>query len=244
MITSIYLISIVTIIAILIAERRNVMKKIVNEKTKNNSKIQLLGILIFLGLFVPIFMYLRSNLEFSSILNPFFPSTFPEPTPNGTTTVPPPSQIPSPSETFWSLNIVILSIIGIVTVIVLIKALWNINEEELSIEGSDLRKSVLNLFEKAIGDTSKSLDIESSIIRCYYSLLELLAKTGLTIESFQTVREFQIKATKVLDIPGNSFTLLTGLFEEARYSIHKMDKSKRDTAVKCLKEIRRCLKGD
>jgi hypothetical protein len=84
-------------------------------------------------------------------------------------------------------------------------------------------------------------DFRTAIIGCYERLCELLAGYNCQIRNHQTVEEFRIFASKILNIPEKPFAMLTRLFEEARYSLHEIDEAKKNDALRFLTEIRNHL---
>lgn len=72
----------------------------------------------------------------------------------------------------------------------------------------------------------------------------MLADHGIPIQDHQTAREFGAGVRRVLRIPLQPLMRLTGLFEEARYSLHEIDEEKRDEALQRLTDVRDYLMGE
>jgi len=107
-----------------------------------------------------------------------------------------------------------------------------------------LEKKALNVVKEAISSVIREEDFRAAIIACYQGLCELLARYNCQIEDHQTVQEFRTSASKILSLPEKPFAGITNLFEEARYSLHEMDETKRNDALRFLAEIRDHLGSD
>jgi hypothetical protein len=109
-----------------------------------------------------------------------------------------------------------------------------------------LQEEALTVVGEAISEITAyegDLDFRAAIIKCYRRLCELLAQHNCQIQKHETVQEFRISASKLLNLPDEPLFTLTNLFEEARYSIHEINEAKRNEALKCLEEIRDHLTG-
>lgn len=136
-------------------------------------------------------------------------------------------------------GIVLLAIMfvgGLMTV----QAIREIREEaEVTLKEDDvLEEKAVNVVKETISSIIHEGDFRAAIIRCYQRLCELLARYNCQIEDHQTVQEFRMSASKILNIPEKPLAVLTGLFEEARYSLHEIDEAKRNDALRFLAEIR------
>jgi len=100
-----------------------------------------------------------------------------------------------------------------------------------------LEEKALNVVKETISSIVHEGDFRTAIIRCYQRLCDLLVRYNCPIEKHQTVQEFKTVASKALNIPEKPFARLTQLFEEARYSLHEMDETKKNDALKFLTEI-------
>lgn len=80
------------------------------------------------------------------------------------------------------------------------------------------------------------------IFDTYIKLLEILNRYGFIRKDSETPREFEYAIQDALpNISSKNLDSLTSLFEEARYSIHRLGKKERVKAVKNLKIIRNNL---
>lgn len=130
-----------------------------------------------------------------------------------------------------------------------VQAVREMREEAKAVpppEEEVLQEKALNVVGEAISEIKAyegDLDFRAAIIKCYERLCNLLAQHNCQIQKHETVQEFRVSASKLLNIPEKPFYTLTNLFEEARYSIHEIDEMKRNEALKCLEEIRDHLSG-
>jgi large-conductance mechanosensitive channel len=111
-------------------------------------------------------------------------------------------------------------------------------EAQVPIKEDGLEEKAANVLKEAISSIAHEGNFRAAIIRCYQRLCELLARYNCRIEDNQTVQEFRMSASKILNIPEKPFAVLTRLFEEARYSLHEIDETKRNDALRFLAEIR------
>jgi hypothetical protein len=102
---------------------------------------------------------------------------------------------------------------------------------------------------KMISDVISQLETSDKsrriIYEAYVRLLRLLQALGLIRKESETPREFQKAVSKTLPhIDTPHLNSITTLFEEARYSEHRMGKGKRSRAVRNLKQIRTSLEPE
>jgi hypothetical protein len=107
----------------------------------------------------------------------------------------------------------------------------------------EVRVSALTAVQEAIRRIEAEEDFRMAVITCYRRLCEILEEHGFPIGEYQTAREYESTVSGVLDVPTESLSTLTGLFEEARYSSHEIGKEERNCALNSLSEIRNCLSG-
>jgi hypothetical protein len=104
-----------------------------------------------------------------------------------------------------------------------------------------LEQKAFKVVKETISSIIHEVDFRTAIVRCYERLCELLAGYNCQIKDHQTVEEFRVSASKILNIPEKPFAMLTRLFEEARYSLHEIDEAKKNDALRFLTEIRNHL---
>lgn len=92
--------------------------------------------------------------------------------------------------------------------------------------------------ENAIENLKKGKDSRTTILRCYWKICLLLEGKGVKQGEDVTPREFKNMVLSNIRIEKKPLVELTDLFEEARYSSHKITKIKREKAIKDLKNIK------
>ncbi len=95
---------------------------------------------------------------------------------------------------------------------------------------------------EAVGKAMKlvrdpSMDPRDRIIACYQHLILTASKLGAPISSDQTARELEREIRIMFGLPGPAIRDLTGLFEEARYSMHTITEEDRERAYQYLQSI-------
>jgi len=95
--------------------------------------------------------------------------------------------------------------------------------------------------ERAIKELYRGDDFRSVIIRMYQQMCLLTSEKEKSLEKYLTPREFAEMAIRHMRWPEIPVRELTSLFEEARYSDHLIDESRKDRAVSCLEDIRNVL---
>lgn len=166
------------------------------------------------------------------------PNNFLQPSSPTTTSTP----SPLPFSFLLAFGIILLAIM-FVGGLMAVQAIRETREElggeaKVPLKEDVLEEKAANVVKEAISSIIHEGDFRAAIIRCYQRLCELLARYNCQIEDHQTVQEFRMSASKILNIPEKPFAVLTGLFKEARYSIHEIDEAKRNDALRFLAEIR------
>lgn len=85
-------------------------------------------------------------------------------------------------------------------------------------------------------------DPRTRIIRSYERMIQAAQRLGASITRDQTARELQSAIQKMMLLKGPSIVELTMLFEEARYSLHKITDGEAEEAHACLLDIARQMK--
>ncbi len=100
-------------------------------------------------------------------------------------------------------------------------------------------EELLRKMDTAIRKLGEGGDINEVIIRCYEEMCKVLRKSGVKDRDYFTPREFENAIISQMDINPGPVGRLTSLFEEAKYSSHPIDNSKRRDAISALKELKR-----
>ncbi len=103
------------------------------------------------------------------------------------------------------------------------------------------KREALRVVQKTVATLKLSGDYREAILRCYRQMCQVLSNHGFNISLQETAREFSENISHKLELGGDAITSLTFLFEEARYSDHQIDDSKRTVAVNQLESLERSL---
>jgi hypothetical protein len=105
------------------------------------------------------------------------------------------------------------------------------------------RASAAVAVNKTIQDLEAGRDVRSAILACFQRFCELLGSRGITEQGALTPRELESLAVHRLRVSSKDSQILTGVFEEARYSTHPLGEPDRQRALESLGEIRAALEA-
>ncbi len=105
------------------------------------------------------------------------------------------------------------------------------------------RASAAVAVNKTIEDLEAGRDVRSAILACFQRFCELLGSRGITEQGALTPRELEALAVHRLRVSSKDSQILTGVFEEARYSTHPLGEPDRQRALESLGEIRAALEA-
>ncbi len=112
-----------------------------------------------------------------------------------------------------------------------------------SFKGKSKESEMVKSIERMVRDLKFSDDVRGTILKVYYELSSLLKNNGIIEKENLTAREFEDLSLKTLKIKKEPFETIVKLFEEARYSDHRMDENARIMAINALEEIKNMLGG-
>lgn len=137
----------------------------------------------------------------------------------------------------WAFQIIFLAITGI-CVIVFVRALTLLKAQEpLRREFEEVTQVTIGAIRDGWRDLQEGGDYRSSILVCYRRLCEVFEPKGSFSHRQLTARELRERMIVQFSPAIHPITVLTSLFEEARYSSHQISAEMKDTAIKALKEI-------
>jgi phosphatidylglycerophosphate synthase len=96
---------------------------------------------------------------------------------------------------------------------------------------------------EAIRRIERGDDVRAAILGCFARFCELLGARGVSDQGPLTPRELEDLAIGRLRVGRRDAEDLTGLFEEARYSVHPLGQPDRDRALRSLERIRTALEA-
>jgi hypothetical protein len=92
--------------------------------------------------------------------------------------------------------------------------------------------------QEGLDDLASEPDARVAIIKCYRRFERVAARARVPRAPWQTPEEFMRETLRRLVLPHRAVDRLTRLFEVARFSVHPLGSSERDSARACLEEIR------
>jgi hypothetical protein len=114
-------------------------------------------------------------------------------------------------------------------------------EEHAPFKAEVAKHEALRVVQKTVTNLRLAGDYREAILRCYKQMCQVLSEHGLTIGLQETAREFSENISRKLELGSDAIKSLTFLFEEARYSDHQIDDSKRAVALSQLENLERSL---
>lgn len=116
-------------------------------------------------------------------------------------------------------------------------------EERAPVNAAVARQEALTVVQRAAEDLRLARDYRETILNCYRQMCHVLSLHGFQIRLHETASEFSNSVSGKLGLGGDSVRYLTFLFEEARYSDHRIDDTKRAKALNQLESLEHLLGG-
>jgi len=117
---------------------------------------------------------------------------------------------------------------------------WALDERSI-INPDNIRQETLQVIQRAARELKVTDDYRTTILNCYREMCRVLSLNGFETELYETASEFARTVSNKLGLAGDSVKGLTSLFEEARYSDHRIDNAKRANALNQLETLERSL---
>ena len=114
-------------------------------------------------------------------------------------------------------------------------------EENAPLKAEAARRETLGVVQKTAMNLRLAGDYREAILRCYRQMCQVLSEHGFSIGMQETAREFSENISRKLELGSDAIRSLTFLFEEARYSDHEIDDSKRAVALSQLENLEHSL---
>ncbi len=143
----------------------------------------------------------------------------------------------------WAFQIIFLAIAGLCTIIFL-RALTQLRAPEALAQEFDesVIQETIGVIRDGYRDLEVGDDYRRSILVCYRRFCEVFEPKGNISHRQLTARELRERMIEQFSSAVEPISVLTSLFEEARYSLHQISAEMKDTAIKALKEIQDCLR--
>jgi hypothetical protein len=116
-----------------------------------------------------------------------------------------------------------------------------VKEERTSTKTGSAKLEAMKVLQKAAMDLKLTGDYQEVILNCYRQMCHVLSDRGFKITPEQTASEFSERVSYKLGLGGRAVKALTFLFEEARYSNHAIDDTRRTQAINQLDDLQRSL---
>jgi hypothetical protein len=97
---------------------------------------------------------------------------------------------------------------------------------------------ILETAEKVLYELDTGDSIRNAIYNVYRKFLEVMKNHKLIRKESMTVQEFAVVVRQNLPLPPGPLYGLTNVFEEARYSDHKLGITSKNRALKCFRNVR------
>jgi hypothetical protein len=153
-----------------------------------------------------------------------------------------------PSEAPDSLRIVlafgVFAIIFLFVIVTIMAVLNFMRMRSSGLDYSDMEKDsheMATTIQRTIDALSGGSDIRATVIRCYTDMCGVMARHGVEEQEYLTPREFLKLAVKRLPVPEVQMRALVNVFEEARYSQHRLDEADSKRALSALEAVRKVL---
>ncbi len=143
----------------------------------------------------------------------------------------------------WAFQIIFLAITGLCAIIFL-RALSQLKAPAPFTREFDeaVTQEIIGVIHGGYRGLQEGDDYRKSILECYRRLCEVFEPKGSISHRLLTARELRDRMIEQFSAAIHPISLLTSLFEEARYSSHLISAEMKDTALKALKEIEDCLR--
>ncbi len=120
-------------------------------------------------------------------------------------------------------------------IVAIVRTMISKKPEKVESQTEELMKKI----DAAMKDLKKGGEVQEIIIRCYRQMCRILSKGGkMSGDESMTPREFERAVVIQTGINEEPVSELTSLFEEARYSTHPIDNSKRKKALRALRQVK------
>jgi hypothetical protein len=147
--------------------------------------------------------------------------------------------------TGWSMDLALVGLLlmTVLPIVFLLKRSGRGDWEESERTFGGPRTSAAVAVDVAIHDLEAGRDVRSTILACFQRFCALLGSRGITEQEALTPRELEALAVHRLKVSSKDSRILTGVFEEARYSTHPLGEPDRQRALESLGEIRAALEA-
>ena len=119
-----------------------------------------------------------------------------------------------------------------------------VRDDNVPLTSDKVKLETLRVIQRTIRDLRLTDDRRATILNCYREMCRVLSLHGFQTEFHETAREFSKAVSEKLGLGSDSVNYLTLLFEEARYSDHRIDDGKCVQALNQLESLERSLSSN
>jgi hypothetical protein len=98
--------------------------------------------------------------------------------------------------------------------------------------------ALADLLDAGIEDLRGIADPRQAVIACYARMERLMSSSGIPHLASDTPTEFLARVLQRRSVTPESASMLTGLFERAKFSPHQVDEQMREDALVALERVR------
>lgn len=164
--------------------------------------------------------------------------------PNQPNTVSTVSQ-PASTDLFFYFTVLIFAAIVVVSFSLIGISFFRAYSEGRALRVDEAREDIRREMFQAVREARSKLSAHDiypeTILSCYKRMCAILSDSGHSILPTETAREFAQDISTKLALGSDSVLGLTFLFEEARYSEHRLSDEKRELAVNYLSSLEQAL---
>ena len=117
-------------------------------------------------------------------------------------------------------------------------------DDRVPLTSDQVKLETLRVIQRTVRDLRLTDDRRATILNCYREMCRVLSLHGFQTELHETASEFSRAVSEKLGLGSDSVKHLTSLFEEARYSDHRIDDGKCVQALNQLETLERSLNSN
>jgi len=117
-------------------------------------------------------------------------------------------------------------------------------DDHVPLTSDKLKLETLRIIQRTVRDLRLTDDRRATILNCYREMCRVLSLHGFQTQLHETASEFSRAVSEKLGLGSDSVKHLTSLFEEARYSDHRIDDVKCVEALNQLETLERSLSSN
>jgi hypothetical protein len=104
------------------------------------------------------------------------------------------------------------------------------------------RNEVANILDQTVTDLRRGGEYRQTVLECYGKICEILESRSKIDGRLLTAREFDAAVSDRLKLNSPYLAQITGIFEDARYSVHEISEREADAAIDCLTHLSSALR--